>query len=142
MTTTDGNQHILAELVENGVPGTLSLAPDVLVDILEVTARSVDGVTGVMQGRRAASKRTHPLGSTRELHPPGQWYRSRGVQVQVVDGKVYAELSVVVRSGTSVPEVARLVQDRVAASIEKMLGLKTGPIAVHVVQIEPEKAAP
>jgi uncharacterized alkaline shock family protein YloU len=139
MTGDHHNDHVLAELVENGVRGTISLAPGVLVDILEVTAESVDGVTGVVKGRRSAGKRSYPIAETTGTDASGNWYSSRGIRVQVDDGDVHAELSVAVRAGTSIPDVARQIQDRVADSIEMMLGLRTGPIAIHVIEIQPEK---
>jgi uncharacterized alkaline shock family protein YloU len=140
MTMNHDHSHVLAELVEDGVRGTISLAPNVLVDILEVTAESVDGVTGVLKGRRSATRRTYPIGETIEAGASGQWYSSRGIRVQVADGIVQAELSVAVRSGATIPDIAREIQDRVAVAIEKMLGLRTGPIAIHVIEIQPEKA--
>jgi uncharacterized alkaline shock family protein YloU len=40
--------------------------------------------------------------------------------------------------GANVPAIAAEIQERVATVVEKMLGMKTGPISIHVVELLPE----
>ena len=62
-----------------------------------------------------------------ESHLP----RHRGVRVTDADGRVGVELHLLVDWGVSIPAVGRVVQQRVAAYLERMADLR--PSAVDVV---------
>lgn len=138
MSVSAPGSHLLAELEEDGVRGTISIAPSVLVEIVESIATEVAGVTGIVKPKRGVGRRTHPIIEGSGANAGGGWHSQRGIRVRIADGTVEASLSVSVRAGTQLPRVAQEMHERIAAAVERMLGMKTGPIDVHVVEIIPE----
>ncbi len=130
--------HVLAEIDEDGVLGIVTIAPRVLIEIIEMTALDVPGVVKVTSGRRSANRRILPIRSPELAIESGNWHSERGISVRISDDTVDASVSLSVRSGTNVPDLAEQVQARVAIAIEKMLGMKTGPISVHIIEFTPE----
>lgn len=103
-------------------PGTTTIAPNVLVTIAQLTALHVDGVAGLA-----------PL-------PPGVSRLFRrgigdGVNIEVENGEVEAELYLILESGTNVREVSRKVQREVARAIEEMVGMSAARIDIHIQDI-------
>jgi uncharacterized alkaline shock family protein YloU len=90
--------------------GSAQIAPDVLARYAADAAGEVEGVAGLVGDR---------------IH------RHEGVRISGVDGEVRVEVHVRVIPGTTLPEVGRAVQERVAAYLERMAG--SAPAAVDVV---------
>lgn len=56
----------------------------------------------------------------------------RGVQVNMVDGRIMIDLYVVVEYGTRVSEVAHNIAESVKFGVEKALGMPVAEVNVHV----------
>ena len=56
----------------------------------------------------------------------------RGVDVEVVDGRIVIDLYVVVEYGTRISEVAHNVMETVTFHVEKSLGMPVAEVNVHV----------
>jgi uncharacterized alkaline shock family protein YloU len=89
---------------------TATISSDILASYAADAAREVDGV-------RALVESAIP--------------RHKGVRISEEDGRVRVELHLAVEWGSSVPDVGREVQQRVAAYLERMA--KVSPEAVDVI---------
>ncbi|MBC7237877.1 MAG: Asp23/Gls24 family envelope stress response protein [Chloroflexi bacterium] len=56
----------------------------------------------------------------------------RGVNVNVVDGKIVIDLYVVIEYGTRISEVAQNVMETVKFAVEEALGMPVAEVNVHV----------
>ena len=88
--------------------GSITIEPGVLATIVHQAAESVDGA---------------------------KVRRRRDVDVRVDEGAARVELALSAPYGTVLPEVARGVQERVAAALEAMCGLST-TVDVAVEELE------
>lgn len=92
------------------VDGQASVSPDVLARYAADAAREVDGVRSLV-----------------ESHLP----RHKGARITEENGALSVELHLRVEWGSSVPDVGKAVQRRVADYLEQMAG--TRPTTVNVV---------
>jgi uncharacterized alkaline shock family protein YloU len=93
-----------------GEGGTISIAPGTLAQIVQSAAESVDGAR-VRRPRRA-------------------------LELDVVDGRVRVALELRVRYGLVLPELARLVQERVADALTTMCGLEVEAVDIGVEELD------
>ena len=108
-------------------PGLTTIAPGVLVRIAQLTAISVPGVSG-LAAVPASVDRLFRRGT------------GEGVQIEVEDGRVSAELYLSLDHGVDARKVGREVQQAVARAIEQMVGMEVGQIDVHIEEIDLEPA--
>ena len=100
-------------------PGATTIAPNVLVTIAQLAALRVEGVAGLA-----------PLpASVNRLFRRGI---GDGVNIEVKNGTVSAELYLVLEHDTNVREVSRQVQLNVARAIEEMVGMSADRIDIHI----------
>lgn len=130
--------HVLAELDDDGVLCTILIAPQVLIEIIDMTAQSEPGGIKAVAPKGIGLKRNHAIRAMDPVDDAGNWYSDRGIKVRIIDQTVDASVSLAVRAGTSVPELAGLGQNRVGTAIEKMLGKQTGPISIQIVEFTAE----
>jgi uncharacterized alkaline shock family protein YloU len=62
----------------------------------------------------------------------GNWFARKGTRVRLEDSVVDVDLTVVLSRGVNVPNLADELKVRISEAIDRMLGLQTGMIAVHV----------
>jgi uncharacterized alkaline shock family protein YloU len=93
-----------------------TISSDILASYAADAAREVEGVRGLVESA---------------LH------RHKGVRIADDDGQVRVELHLAVEWGASVPDVAREVQQRVAAYLERMAKVKPEAVDVIVAEIGP-----
>ena len=86
------------------------ISSDILASYAADAAREVDGVRGLVESAIP---------------------RHKGVRISEEDGRVRVELHLAVEWGSSVPDVGREVQQRVAAYLDRMA--KVNPEAVDVI---------
>jgi uncharacterized alkaline shock family protein YloU len=98
------------------VEGQPLISADVLATYAADAAREVDGVHGLVEA---------PLP------------RHKGVRVAESEGAVTVELHLAVDWGTSVPELGRAVQERVAEYLVRMAGVRPRSVDVVVDEIRP-----
>ena len=65
---------------------------------------------------------------------------SKGVKIHMEEGRVRADLSVVLDYGCSIPEVTAAIQEKVKSSIETMTGLNVAEVNVRVNSVVMDKA--
>jgi len=98
--------------------GNIHISEEVLTVIAAAAALEVEGVSSLAYGNKEL------LGKKNGL--------SRGAHIQMVEECVHAELSILVKYGYTIAEVARAVQEAVCANIESMSGLKVAHVDVNV----------
>ncbi|MBO8163136.1 MAG: Asp23/Gls24 family envelope stress response protein [Brevibacillus sp.] len=105
--------------------GKIQIAPEVLEVIAGMAASEVEGVAQMSGGF---------VGDIAERL--GRKNVARGVRVEVGSREAAVDLSIVVKYGYRIPEVARNLQDSVSAAIESMTGLSVVEVNVHIVDVE------
>lgn len=128
--------HLLAEAEEGDARGIITVEPNVLVEVIELTARSIEGVSGFVSSKKAGG-RAHSIMHGPEPRAEGTWHEHRGILVGLTDGIVDADLTITVESGVSIPTLAQELQNRLRASTEQLLGFRIGLLAIHVADIVP-----
>lgn len=105
-------------------PGKTTIAPEVLVNIVRLTALDVDGV----------SKLAAIPSSVNRLFERG--VNNGGVRIYIENNTVYADIFVILQRDVNVREVSRLIQHQIARAISEMVGMDVGTINVHVEDID------
>lgn len=111
--------------------GNIHISEEVLAVIAAAAALEVEGV-----GSLAAN-----LGSDLVEMLGGKKNLSRGVHLTVAEENVMVDVSILVKYGHVVPDVAKQVQDAVYTAIENMSGMTPECVNVHVAGITFEKDA-
>lgn len=121
--TSEEQSAAKRESGEDGI-GVIRIADDVVAMIASYAAREIDGVTD-MAGTA-----------------PGEWlgrvgYKNplRGVKVEVEDGRVRTDISIVMGYGYNIPATSSKVQSRVKQAIENMTGLTVTDVNVRIAGI-------
>ena len=109
--------------------GEVKIADDVVATIAGLATTEVEGVAS-MQGN-LTNEIVGKLG-VKNL--------SKGVKIELMRGKVHAELSVIMRYGYSIPKTCNAIQDRVKTAIENMTGLDVESVNIRIVGVETEKS--
>ena len=109
--------------------GNIMISEDVLAVITAAAATEVEGVAGLYG---AGKELTELLGIKNQ---------TRGVHIQLTEQSVRVELSISVKYGFTVVEVAKAVQDAVYTNIESMTGLKAECVNVNVGGVAFERKA-
>ncbi|WP_294513918.1 Asp23/Gls24 family envelope stress response protein [uncultured Intestinimonas sp.] len=113
--------------------GSIHISEEVLAVIAAAAVLEVEGIGGL-----AANLGT----DLAELL--GKKNLSRGIHIQVENGNVTVDLSILVKYGYTIPDVARAVQEAVAGSVEATSGLTVAAVNVNVGGVvfekEPKKA--
>ncbi len=63
-------------------------------------------------------------------------YNKKGVKVENEESQVVVNISVIIKYGTSIPDVIKLVQQNVKKSIEVMTDIEVGKVNVFVQDIQ------
>lgn len=93
--------------------GTITIAPNVLNTIARLTALNVDGVA--------------------RLGASGKILRANeGVAIEITDGRVKADIFIVVKPDVNMFEVSQKIQRDVARSINEIVGMDVESVNVHV----------
>jgi uncharacterized alkaline shock family protein YloU len=101
--------------------GNIQIAPEVIEIIAGLATIEVPGVAGMSGG---------VVGGIAELL--GRKNLSKGVKVEVGQKETAVDVSIVVKYGSSIPDVANAIQDNVKREIENMTGLTVVEVNVHV----------
>ena len=109
----------MTDMVTNG---KTTLTPDVLVIIARMAALDVEGVKSMAMVK----------GGVNSLLRRGQ----EGVRMAFEGSIVLIDLYLVLKSGSNIREVGRMVQQRVARAITEMTGLEVGHVNVHIENID------
>ncbi len=101
--------------------GAVRIADEVVSIIAGLAATEIDGVASMSGGI---------VGGLAEAL--GRKNLSKGVKVEVGEEEAAVELSLIVRYGSRIPDVAWSVQENVKKAVENMTGLKVVRVNVHV----------
>ena len=113
--------------IKDGNLGEVKIADEVVAIIAGLAATEVEGV-GSMAGN-----------ITNELVSKlGMKNLSKGVKIEVSDGKVSVDLAINMEYGYNIPEVTGAVQDRVKNAIETMTGLSVEDVNIRVAGVNLE----
>ena len=133
-TVDAARPHLLAEIDEGDAHGAITVDSNVLAELIELTARSVDGVSGFVASKNASGP-AHSIVDGPEPPEDGWWHEPHGIRVNLTNGVIDAELTITVESGIAIPTLARDLQGRLRASAEQLLGFRIGSLAIHVAEI-------
>jgi len=103
--------------------GKTTIAPEVLVSIVQLSALNVPGVSRLSDVPKKVS-RWLDRGS------------DEGVHIDVEDGKVFIDLYMIVEHNINVREVGEEIQNQVARAISDMVGMDVGMVNVHIEDID------
>jgi uncharacterized alkaline shock family protein YloU len=106
--------------------GKVTIAPDVLVTIVQKTALSVPGVARLSENVPGVQRL---LG----LHTTAE-----GVQVSITDSQVTVDVYLIGRRGFDLLQMGRSLQKDVIRAIEDIVGMQVREVNVHVEDIATE----
>jgi uncharacterized alkaline shock family protein YloU len=105
-------------------PGKTTIAPDVLHTIARLTTLQVEGVSRMCPAPPVKMNRIFKRGL------------AEGVQIDVKDDAVYADLFVIMKNNQNIREVSVNIQQSVARAISEMVGMRVGRVNVHIEDID------
>jgi uncharacterized alkaline shock family protein YloU len=109
--------------------GRVTIAPNVLVTIVQKTAVSVPGVAGLHE---TVPNVKRLLG----FHTVG-----RGVEVRVVDDQVSVDVYLVALRGVDLLQMGRQLQHEITRAMQDIVGIPVREVNVHVEDVAIEVAA-
>ena len=101
--------------------GNIHISEEVLAVIAAAAAKEVDGVGGLSGG---LGVELAELVAGKKLN--------RGIDIRVADESISIRVSILVKHGHIITDVARAVQDAVWSAIENTTGLQVESVNVHV----------
>ncbi len=105
--------------------GKTTIAPEVLITIAQLTTLDVAGVSRLSPAPSGGVNRLFKRAQLRE-----------GVNIEIVDDIVYADLYVVLQNEVNVRDVSLTIQRDVARAISEMVGMQVGRVNVHIEDID------
>jgi uncharacterized alkaline shock family protein YloU len=108
---------------ESRLPGQTTVAPEVLIDIVRLSALSVKGVS-------------YLSGANGEINRLFSKSAGEGVYISLEDDIVNTTIYLVVKEDYEVLQVAHAVQAKVGRAISEMVGMQVGNIDVHIEDID------
>lgn len=108
--------------------GAIHISEEVIASIAAVAAVEVEGVDSLSAN----------LGSD-IADLLGKKNLSKGVRLEITENEVTVSISIQVKYGHTIPDVARAVQDAVLTSVADTTGLKVNAVNVNVSGISFEK---
>ncbi len=118
-------------IYENDALGDVRIADEVVAIIAGISAMDVDGVVSMAGGGKSLQKEI--------ISRLGNKVLSKGVKIHMEEGRIRADLSVVLDYGCSIPEVTGAIQEKVKSSIETMTGLEVEAVNVQVADVKLEE---
>ena len=118
-------KRITYKIQDLGGIGEVQIADEVVAIIAGLAATEVDGVASM------AGNITNEL-----VSKLGMKNLSKGIRVEVLDGKVSVDVALNISYGYSIPEVSAKVQDRVKNAIENMTGLEVSIVNIRIASVD------
>ena len=111
--------------------GTLKINNEVIASIARNAALQVNGVEGI---------KTPPFSFISDVFNKN--YSNKGIGLEITESEVKIAVTIIVRYGVTIPEVASLVQENIRTAIEEMTGLSVSEVNINIGDIHsdtPEK---
>jgi uncharacterized alkaline shock family protein YloU len=110
-------------------PGKTTIAPNVLIDIAEMTTLNVDGISKM--GKTPINRNILKTLNHRN-----------GIQVSITENLVSYEIHIEVFPGFDIQKIAKNIQSDISTMMEKMVGMDIEEINIHVDNIDYETKIP
>lgn len=120
------NINEINEVNENS--GSIKISDEVIATIASVAVSEIDGVCGLMGS--IAGELALKFGKKNV---------NKGIKVVSNDTEATIDISLIVKYGIRIPEIAWEVQENVKKSVESMSGLSVTKVNIHVAGVEFEK---
>ncbi len=101
--------------------GNIKIAEEVVAIIAGLAAAEIEGVTGMSGGI---------AGGIAEML--GRKSFSKGVKVEAGESQVVIDISIIVKYGVRIPDVAWKIQEKCKQAVESMTGLEVKKVNVNV----------
>lgn len=111
--------------LDNNQNGSVTFATEVVATIAGLAATEVEGVASMVGSSGG-------LADILTRRGQGSRNLTKGVKVEVQDGKVSVHVAIIIDYGSPVPEVAHDIQENVKKAVETMSGLSVASVDVHV----------
>ncbi|MBI4845781.1 MAG: Asp23/Gls24 family envelope stress response protein [Candidatus Omnitrophica bacterium] len=109
--------------------GVLKIKNDVIGSIARNAALQVDGVEGI---------KTSLLATIVDFFNPG--YHKNGISLEINENEVTIGVTIIVRYGKNIPEIAALVQENIRTAVEDMTGLLVTVVNINIGDIHSKNA--
>jgi uncharacterized alkaline shock family protein YloU len=109
--------------------GKVEISPEVIEVIANIASSEVDGV--------ASLRGNFAIGVAERL---GRKSHSKGVKVELAEEGILIDIFVYMKYGTSIPVVAKRIQENIRQALWTMTALEPAQVNVHVVGINFEQA--
>lgn len=109
--------------------GKVEISPEVIEVIANIASSEVDGV--------ASLRGNFAVGVAEKL---GRKSHSKGVKVELAEEGILIDIFVNMKYGSSIPDVAKKIQENVRHALWTMTALEPAQVNVHVVGITFEQA--
>ncbi len=110
--------------------GSIKISDEVIATISSVAVSEIEGVCGLYGS--IAGEIVSKLGKKNF---------NKGIKISSSDAETTIDISLIVKYGVRIPEVAWEVQENVKKSVESMSGLNVGKVNIHIAGVEFEKEA-
>jgi len=110
---------------ENEAKNDVQITEDVISVIAGVAIKDIEGVA------KAATGFTEGISEAFGIKNLG-----KGVKVEINEKEVKIDVSIILKYGAKIPEVASKIQEKIATDVETMTGLKVVSVNVKVQGIE------
>lgn len=104
--------------------GVIKISDDVVASICGLAASEVKGVASM------AGNITNEI-----VGKLGIKNSSKGVKIEIEDGKVIVDLFININYGVRIPVVTAEIQEKVKNSVENMTGLEVISVNIHIVEV-------
>ena len=108
--------------------GLLKINNDVIASIAKNAALEVNGVEAI---------KSSPVTMITDFFSNG--YSKKGIKLDITENEVKVNITITVKFGINIPDVAGMVQENIRAAIEDMTGLLVSEVNVNIGDIHAEK---
>jgi uncharacterized alkaline shock family protein YloU len=114
------------KIYDNSELGEVQINNEVIAVIAAMAAMEVDGVVSVAGGI-----------TTDNVSKAGAKKLSRAVKIDVADGCVMLDISIVLKMNESILNISKKVQDKIKTTIENMTGMEVANVNVNIANVTP-----
>ncbi len=117
----------------DGIRGTVRIAPAVLIELIALAVRDVTGVVDFHPRRRV--ERILPRGghgSSADQDTTASTFEASGIRVRVHGSLIDADVTIVIVPDVNILELSRNIQRQVGVAVGRMLGMTVNEVNVYV----------
>ena len=120
------SQKNIYKIYDNSELGQVQINNEVIAVIAAMAAMEVDGVVSVAGGI-----------TTENVAKAGAKKLSKAVRIDVADGAVMLDISIVLKMNESILEISKKVQDKIKTTIENMTCMEVANVNVNIANVTP-----